>query len=137
MQEMKDEIKSIWEVTDMGEPTKNIGIKISHTENSITIFQQRYIKSILNCEHLTNCNPISTPMDPNVKILLNPEGNEGSRSNYFAQLLGELQFLTNATQPDIAFTITRPASYTANPTIQHIGLVFSHFGTELELQPVQ
>jgi hypothetical protein len=59
-------------------------------------------------------------MDPNVKILPNPEGNEGSRSNYFAQLLGELQFLANPTQPDIAFAVNCLASYTANPTIQHI-----------------
>jgi hypothetical protein len=40
MQEMKDKIKSIWEVMDMGEPTKIIGIEISRTENSITISQQ-------------------------------------------------------------------------------------------------
>jgi hypothetical protein len=53
------------------------------------------------------------------QILLNPEGKEGRQSNYFAQLLG-LQFLTNATQPDITFAVNRLASYTANPTIQHV-----------------
>ena len=60
------------------------------------------------------------PMDPKVKILPNPEGNEGSRSNYFAQLLGELQFLTNATQPDIAFAVNHLSSYTTNPTMEHV-----------------
>jgi hypothetical protein len=120
MRKIKEEIKASWEVTDMGEPKKIIGIEISHTEDTITISQQRYIESILERENLTDCNPVTTPMDPKIKILPNPEGNEGSRSNYFAQLLGELQFLANATRPDIAFTVNRLSSYTANPTMEHV-----------------
>ena len=81
----------------MGEPKKIIGIEISHVGNTVTISQQHYIVSILEHENLTDCNPISMPMDPKVKILLNLAGNEGSRSNYFAQILGKLQFLANAT----------------------------------------
>jgi hypothetical protein len=120
MHKIKEEIKASWEVTDMGEPKKIIGIEISHTEDTITISQQRYIESILERENLTDCNPVTTPMDPKIKILPNPEGNEGSQSNYFAQLLGELQFLANATRPDIAFTVNRLSSYTANPTMEHV-----------------
>jgi hypothetical protein len=120
MRKIKEEIKASWEVTGMGEPKKIIGIEISHTEDTITISQQRYIESILECENLTDCNPVTTPMDPKIKILPNPEGNEGSRSNYFARLLGELQFLANATRPDIAFTVNCLSSYTANPTMEHV-----------------
>ena len=90
MQKMKEEIKASWDVTDMGEPKKIIGIEISHVGNTVTISQQHYIESILKHENLTDCNPVSTPMDPKVKILLNLDGNEGSWSNYFAQILGEL-----------------------------------------------
>ena len=78
MQKMKEEIKASWDVTDMGEPKKIIGIEISHVGNTVTISQQHYIESILNCKNLTDCNPISMPMDPKVKILLNLDGNEGS-----------------------------------------------------------
>jgi len=78
MRKMKEEIKASWEVTDMGELKKIIGIKISHTRNNVTISQQCYIESILECKHLTDCNHVSMPMDPKVKILPNPEGNEGS-----------------------------------------------------------
>ena len=63
------------------------------------------------------------PMDPNDKIKPNPDGNEGSRSNSYAKLLGELQFLANATRPDIAYTVNRLAAYTANPSLQHVGAV--------------
>src|SRR6267142_5170442 len=61
------------------------------------------------------------PMDPKTIIKANPDGTKGSHSNSYARLLGELQYLANATRPDIAFTVNRLASYTANPSLQHMG----------------
>lgn len=52
---------------------------------------------------MQRANPVAMPMDPNIKLEPNPEGNEGNRSNAYARLLGELQFLANATRPDIAY----------------------------------
>jgi hypothetical protein len=121
MQQMKADIKSHWETTDMGDPSKIVGIEITQTDDSITISQQKYIEAILQREHMENANPVTVPLDPNIKIGPNPEGNEGNRSNSFAKLLGELQFLANATRPDIAHTINRLAAYTANPSPQHMG----------------
>ena len=82
-----------------------------------------YIKSILEREGLSGINSVGTPLDSNVKLEPNPDGNEGSRSNSFAKLLGELQFLANCTRPDIAFTVNRLASYTANPSLQHFAAI--------------
>jgi hypothetical protein len=59
-------------------------------------------------------------MDPNVVLEPNPDGGEGNRRNSYAGLLGELQFVANARQPDIAYTVSRLASYTANPSMQHV-----------------
>jgi len=53
-------------------------------------------------------------------LVPNPDGSEGNRSNSFARLLGELQFLANSTQPDIAFAVNQLAAYTANPSLQHV-----------------
>ena len=41
------------------------------------------------------------------------------RSNSYARLLGELQFLANATRPDITYAVNRLAAYTVNPSLQH------------------
>ena len=118
---MKEEIKSKWTVTDMGEPTKIIGIEITIKDDSILISQEKYIDSILKREGMDDANPVGMPMDPNDKIKPNPDGNEGSKSNSYAKLLGELQFLTNATRPDIAYAVNRLSAYTANPSLQHVG----------------
>jgi hypothetical protein len=119
MEEMKNNIHTEWETTDLGEPTKIVGIEITLKEHTVTISQQRYIENILKKEGLEHTNAVSTPLDQNVPIEPNPKGNKGNQSNAYARLLGELQFLVNATRPDITYTVNRLAAYTANPSLQH------------------
>jgi len=121
MNKMKADIKAKWEVTDLGEPSKIVGIEITIGRDSIAILQSKYIKSILKKEGLEQANPVAMPLDPNALLEPNPEGNIGDRSNLFARLLGELQFIANVTRPDIAYVVNRLASYMANPSIQHVG----------------
>jgi len=121
MNKMKLDIRAKWEVMDLGEPSKIVGIEIMMSKDSITISQRQYIESILKKEGLERSNPVAMPLDPNAPLEPNPEGNEGNRSNSFARLLGELQFIANATRPDIAYAVNRLASYTANLSLQHVG----------------
>jgi hypothetical protein len=106
----------------MGEPSKIVGIKINRYLGEVSISQTKSIESILKKQGLANANPVKMPLDPNIKIVPNPDGNQGDhthRSNTFAQLLGELQYLATATRPDITFAVNRLASYTANSSLQH------------------
>jgi hypothetical protein len=119
----KEQIAHKWQVTDLGEPSKIIGIQIKRGADSISISQTKYIEAILKRENMDRANPVATPLDPNVPIQPNPDHTEGNRSNPFAQLLGELQYLANATRPDIAFTINRLASFTANPSMKHYEMI--------------
>ena len=120
MEQTISDIQSVWEVAILGEPTKIVGIEITQTDDAITISQKMYINSILQRKGLSGINSVATPLDPNIKLEPNPDGGEGNRSNSFARLLGELQFLANCMRPDIAFSVNRLASYTANPSLQHI-----------------
>ena len=61
------------------------------------------------------------PLDPNIKLVPNPEQNEPNRSNSYARLLGELQYISNCTRPDIAYAVNKLATYTANPSLPHYG----------------
>ena len=88
-------------LTVLGEPAKIVGIEITQTEDSIKIAQKVYINSILECEGLSRINSIAMPLDSNIKLEPNPNGNEGNQSNSFARLLEELQFLANCTRPDL------------------------------------
>ena len=52
-EQTKSDLCTQWEVTDLGEPTKIIGIEVTQTNDSITISQKVYIESILKCEGLS------------------------------------------------------------------------------------
>ena len=114
-----NDIESEWQITDLGTPTKIVGIELTITPDSIFISSSSYINSILQKEMLDRCNAVSTPLDPNVTLEANPEENISDRSNPYARLLGELQYVANATRPDIAYAVNRLAAYTANPSLQH------------------
>src|SRR5260370_40912657 len=63
MNEMKKDLHSQWEVTNLGEPSKIISIKITRSDNAITISQKRSVESILMRQGLEEANPVSTPLD--------------------------------------------------------------------------
>jgi hypothetical protein len=69
---------------------------------------------------MDKANAVGMPLDPQVTLKPNPDGNAGDRSNSYARLIGELQFIANVTRPDIAYAISNLSSYTANPTMQHV-----------------
>jgi hypothetical protein len=113
------DVSSEWEITDLGTPTKIVGIELAISPDSISISSTSYINAILARENLDKCNAVSTPLDPNVVLVPNPEENMINRSNDYARVLGELQYISNATRPDITYAVNRLASYTGNPSMQH------------------
>jgi hypothetical protein len=120
MNKMKNELKEIFEITDLGEPSKIVGIEIDRDRehHTITISQKQYTESILQKEGLENMNPVGMPMDPNIK--LNPsEGEPGDGHNNYASLIGSLMYLAVATRPDIAYAVYRLGSYMSNPNMSH------------------
>src|SRR6267378_2865360 len=72
---------------------------------------------------MNDANPVGTPLNHNVQIKPNPDGNQGSRSNSYVCLLGELQWIANVTRPDIAYAINKLTTYTTNPSLQHISIL--------------
>jgi hypothetical protein len=81
MERMKRDLRSKWEMTDLGEPTKIVGIEITLRPNAITLSQTQYIESILKREWMDKANPVTMPIDPNERLEPNPDGSEGNRSN--------------------------------------------------------
>jgi len=72
MEQMKNKIHSKWQTTDMGEPTKIVGIEITQSPGRISILQRQSIQRILERQGLGEVSPIQMPLDPNVKIRCNP-----------------------------------------------------------------
>ena len=118
---LKGELSSTFDVTDLGEPSKIVGIEITHSGDSLTISQPLHIDSILRKYKMEEANPVSTPLDPNIKLTPSKDGASPERSNDYASLIGSLQYLAVATRPDIAYAVNRLAACTANPSFEHYG----------------
>ena len=84
MRALKAQIAQHWGVTDLGEPSKIIGIEIQCTSDSISITQHQYIETILHKEGMERTNPVAVPMDPNNLPIPNPDLAEENRSNPYA-----------------------------------------------------
>jgi len=120
IEQTKANLEAKRELTDLGEPVKIIGIEIALGNQSMIILQKQYPESVLQKEGIDCANPVRMPLDSNVMLKPNLDGNVGDCSNLYMQLIGKLQFIANATRPDITHTISKLSAYTANPTMQHI-----------------
>jgi hypothetical protein len=116
----KRDISDAFEVTDLSELIKIVGIEITWDckNKKITITQTSYIEAILIKYGLQDASPVCTPLDPNIKLKPG-ETEPGNRSNNYVSFIGSLMYAAVATRPDIAFDVIRLASFTDNPTICH------------------
>lgn len=53
----------------MGNLRYFLGIEVAKSKDGILISQRKYALDILEEAHLTDCKPVESPMDPNVKLL--------------------------------------------------------------------
>ena len=120
MENMKLELKSVFEITDLGELAKIVGIEIKqdHAKKTIRISQKQLIKGILQREGLESAHPVAVPMNPSIQFQLS-EGESKGKSNSYVSVIGSLMYLAIVTRPDIAYAVFRLRSYMANPMLSH------------------
>ena len=83
----------------------------------VFLSQKKYIGDLLNRFGMTECNPLSTPMEQNLK-LTSIEGKEFEDATKYRQLVGSLIYLTT-TRPDISFTVGILSRFMQKPCEGH------------------
>src|SRR6267154_6345533 len=121
MDQLKTQLKSILDITDLGEPRKIVGIEITRdrANKMIQISQTKYIESILRKYGLQKSNAVGMPLDPKIILEKEETDQEGNHNNSYASLIGSLMYLAVTTRPDIAYAIQRLSSFTATPGLAH------------------
>eukprot|EP00253_Pinus_taeda_P012784 PITA_12784 len=92
-----------FEMTDLGYVHYYLGIEVTQHPKSIFLSQKKYIGDILNRFGMKECNPLTTPMEQNLK-LKSIEGKEFEDVTKYRQLVGSLNYLTT-TRPEISFAV--------------------------------
>lgn len=70
MEAMVNQLKLNFKMKDLGEVSSILGANITRdaTKKMIAIDQQNYISKVIAKFGMKNCNPISTPLDPNQRL---------------------------------------------------------------------
>ena len=128
--ELKMHIKEFVEITDMGELHWLLGIEVKRDREACTILlsQRSYIDSIIRHFGFKDLKPITTPMDPNVK--LSTAQNPSTGAQYAAmrnvpnrEAVGALMYAMLGTCPDILYAVTMVSKFSSNPGMAHWDVV--------------
>jgi hypothetical protein len=73
---------------------------------------------------MAECHPVNTPMAPNLILskTMSPQSDadvEYMKDKQYQRAVGKLNYLALTTRPDISFTVSRLARYSANPGPEH------------------
>nr|KAJ0199050.1 hypothetical protein LSAT_V11C600338430 [Lactuca sativa] len=110
-------LSSSFEMKDLEQAEVILGIRIKQGNNGISISQSHYIEKILKKFNFENCSPVSTPIDPSLKLLPN-KGSPVSQLEY-SRAIGCLMYAMFSTRLDIAYAVGRLSRYTRNPISHH------------------
>lgn len=102
--EFKEEMKQVFEMTDLGLMSYFLGMEIKQLENYVFICQKKYAKEILKKFSMEDCKAIDTPINQKENLSKNDEADQ-VEEGYFRSLVGCLMYLT-ATRPDIQFAVS-------------------------------
>ena len=113
----KEFLSSKFSMKDMGEAEVILGIRIKRVNRGISITQSHYVEKVLQRFNYESCSPVSTPMDPNLKLM--PNTGEAVSQLEYSRAIGCLMYAMVSTRPDIAFAVGKLSRFTSNPGIDH------------------
>ncbi|MCO5606861.1 hypothetical protein L7F22_061052 [Adiantum nelumboides] len=88
---------------DLGELRYFLEIELIRNESGIWLLQKKYGLDMLVKYGMTDCKPISTPLDHNLKLRIN-EGEVLDDATMYRRIVGSLIYMT-ISQPDLSYAI--------------------------------
>lgn len=126
--EMKNKLKQSlmneFKMKDIGKAQYILGIRITRDSKSISIDQSQYIRDVLDKFGMSDCNPVTTPVDVNQKLTLDMspkdemDRREMSKVPY-QEAVGSLLYAAQVTRPDIQFAVSSVSRYNNDPGKPH------------------
>ena len=115
----KEQLRSKWDISDLGEINFILGIAIERDRGSrsISLNQTAFIDRLVSRFNLSDARPVDTPMTqglqirrPDKSIPPDPALLEWIERTPYRELIGSLNYIAVATRPDISFALGRLAS---------------------------
>jgi len=68
IEEFKESMKVVFEMTDLGIIHYFLGLEVVHTQSGILLHQNKYILEVLKKFNMADCNPVPTSVMANLKL---------------------------------------------------------------------
>ena len=117
--DFKKAMEREFEMSDMGLMSYYLGMEVKQMKDGIFISQEGYAKTILKKFNMSDCKPVSTPMEVGIKLSKVEEDSENVDPTMFKSLMGSLRYLT-CTRPDILFAVGLVSRFMEKPTMSHM-----------------
>ena len=124
--ELKAQIRKHVKITDLGELHWLLGIKVTrnHKEWTIALSQWSYLESITRCFGFDELKPISSPMEPHIKLTNTQSPSTGAEYTTmqhipYCEAVSSLMYTALGTRPDISYAISTVSCFCSNPGMLH------------------
>ena len=121
MDAVKEELSKKFEMKDLGPLHHFLGVKVIQDQLTgvIWIGQSSYTEKILQKFGMNDSKSVSTPVNPDVKLVPNESPDVVCNQPMYQAIVGSLLYLSTKTRPDIAYAVSSVARFCANPTKEH------------------
>ena len=119
--EVKKALGAKFNIKDMGKLHYFLGMNIQQDEKTgnVWIGQPAYVESILKKFGMNNSKLVSTPIDPNTKLTKITDDEQSIDQQLYQSAIGSLLYLSGGTRPDITFSVSNLAKFSAKPSKHH------------------
>jgi len=117
----KQQMKSEFEMTDLGLLSYYLGIEVDQKEDHITVKQSTYARKVLGQFGMAECNSSKCPMEPRNKLNEDKGGKLVDATEY-RKMIGCLRYLLH-TRPDLSYSVGLASRFMEKPTVIHAGAV--------------
>lgn len=108
---------------DLGTLHYFLGVKV--VQESLTgvswIGQPSYTEKILQQYKMHDCKAVSTPVNPDLKLIAAEDSNDVCNQQMHQAVVGSLLYLATKSRPDIAYAVSSVARFCAKPHSTALG----------------
>lgn len=120
---IKSEINNAFEIDNIGDVKKVIGMEVSCEGDKIRIYQRSMITDLLKCANMNECNSVKSPMEPALKLEKcngNCSMEERVDGTEFRSIIGKLNYVASTTRPDLTFSVSFLSQFNLCPHKEHM-----------------
>jgi len=118
---VKAAFKQAFKMEDFGIVSSLLGMEVFHSDQGVQLSQKTYAELILERFNMSDCKPISTPLDPKAAL---KEGNPSEHVSFpYREAVGSIMYLMVGTRPDLASAIGLVSRFLENPSSDHVNAV--------------